>query len=149
MSPPGRPPPRYTSRPLPPYAFLPGRAPHPTRDPRGHSYGVAARADYLPADRWRDNDMYLWGIDLLNAGYPWEAHEAWEAVWTACRAAGDADQAAFVQGLIQLAAAEVHERLGEPDRAARIRARARAKLAAAPAGYLGLASRTPPLLLAE
>ena len=30
--------PRYTNLPLPAYRFVPGKAPHPTRDPDGHSY---------------------------------------------------------------------------------------------------------------
>ena len=33
-------PPRLVpDRPLPPYAYLPGRYPHPVRDPLGHSFG--------------------------------------------------------------------------------------------------------------
>jgi len=47
---------RYASaKPFPRYAYLPGRDPHPTRDPRGHSYGQAEHAwPYLPAERWRE-----------------------------------------------------------------------------------------------
>ena len=30
--------PRYTRRPFPAYRFVPGKAPHPTCDPDGHSY---------------------------------------------------------------------------------------------------------------
>ncbi|MFQ5661093.1 MAG: hypothetical protein ACE5GZ_11755 [Gammaproteobacteria bacterium] len=30
--------PRYTNRPFPSYRYVPGKAPHPTRDPDGHSY---------------------------------------------------------------------------------------------------------------
>jgi predicted metal-dependent hydrolase len=33
---------------------------------------------------WQDNAAYLYGHDLLDAGFYWEAHEVWEAVWLAC-----------------------------------------------------------------
>lgn len=100
-------------RPLPPYAFLPGRDPHPTRDPRGHSFGEQEReAVYLPADRWRENEDYLFGIDLYNEGYLWEAHEVWEGLWH--RAKHDPHQADLLQGLIQCAAACLKIPMGQP-----------------------------------
>ena len=42
--------PRYApGRAFPPYAFLPGRDPHPRQDPRVHSYGtVEAIASEAP-----------------------------------------------------------------------------------------------------
>ena len=50
------------SRPFPPYAFLPGRDPHPTRDPRGHSYGSdETPPDYVPPELWRTSEEYLFG----------------------------------------------------------------------------------------
>ena len=60
--------------------------------------------------RWRDCDGYLYGIDLFNHGYYWEAHEAWEALWQACERKGRT--AAFLQGLIALAAAGFKAREG-------------------------------------
>ncbi|GEM_PF-2447437 len=35
----------------------------------------------------------------------WHAHEAWEGAWHALRAAGDADAAAYLKGMILVAAA--------------------------------------------
>ena len=100
-------------RPFPTYAYLPGRDPHPTRDPRGHSHGRGeAPAAYLPAERWRDNEDYLFGIDLYNFGYLWEAHEAWEGLWHAAK--HDRDQADLLQGLIQCAAAALKIPMGQP-----------------------------------
>ena len=58
---------------------------------------------YLSPEAWRENEDYLFGIDLYNAGYLWEAHEAWERIWHPSR--HDALQADFLQGLIQCAAA--------------------------------------------
>lgn len=100
-------------RALPAYAFLPGRDPHPTRDPRGHSYGLEhAPAAYLPPARWRENADYLFGVDLYNHGYLWEAHEAWEGLWHAAK--HDPPQAEHLQGLIQCAAACLKAAMGQP-----------------------------------
>jgi len=91
-------------RELPPYAFLPGRDPHPTRHPEGHSHGrEASPPAYMEAGLWAANEDYLHGVDLYNGGFLWEAHEAWEGVWHASRQ--DEHQADHVQGLIQCAAA--------------------------------------------
>jgi len=91
-------------RPLPAYAYVPGRHPHPTRDPAGHSHGApAARPDAPAPESWHANRTYLYGIDLFNHGYYWEAHEAWEALWHACGRRGTA--AELLKGLIALAAA--------------------------------------------
>jgi hypothetical protein len=112
--------------PFPPYSFVPGRFPHPVSDPAGHSFGVVARpAPPLDPDRWAENPRYLLGIDLFNAGYYWEAHEAWESLWHACGRTGRT--ADFLKGLIKLAAAGVKVREGRPEGVAR-HARAAADL---------------------
>ena len=107
-------PPRYApERSLPPYAFLPGRDPHPTRDPRGHSHGEdETPAGYFAPERWRENRDYLFGVDLYNRGYLWESHEAWEGLWHGAK--HDAAQANFLQGLIQCAAACLKVPMGQP-----------------------------------
>lgn len=105
--------PRYApERSFPPYAFLPGRDPHPERDPKGHSYGhERPEAEYFPSQSWRQNGDYLWGVDLYNHGYLWEAHEAWEGLWH--RAKHDHLQAEHLQGLIQCAAASLKIPMGQ------------------------------------
>jgi hypothetical protein len=105
---------RYAPRrAFPPYAFLPGRDPHPTRDPAGHSHArPSAPAPHLEAGRWRENEPYLFGVDLYNHGYLWEAHEAWEELWHA--AGQERTQALFLQGLIQCAAAWLKIPMGQP-----------------------------------
>ena len=79
-------PPRLVpERSFPPYAYIPGRAPHPTRDPKGHNYGAEFETPKPPdPDDWRACRDYLYGIDLFNHGFYWEAHEAWEGLWVAC-----------------------------------------------------------------
>lgn len=111
--PPGSPP-RLTSAAFPPYAFLPGRDPHPTRDPRGHSYTTEAETPPPPVDpeSWRESEAYLFGVDLYNHGYLWEAHEAWEGLWHVSK--HDPVQADFLQGLIQCAAAALKVHMDQP-----------------------------------
>lgn len=105
-------PPRFVpDRPFPPYAYLPGRHPHPTRDPEGHSYGAALETAEPPVpEDWRACGDYLYGIDLFNHGFYWEAHEAWEGLWVACGRQGAT--ATYLQGLINLAAAGFKARWG-------------------------------------
>jgi hypothetical protein len=119
---------RYApARPFPAYAYLPGRDPHPTGDPRGHSFASPeAPAAYLPPASWRENHDYLYGVDLYNAGYLWEAHEAWEGLWH--EAKHDALQAPFLQGLFQCAAAALKVTMGQPNGVVRLAEQGTARL---------------------
>ena len=138
----GHAPPRYTRRPFPPYRYLPfqeeGSLPHPRNDPAGHSYG--ADEDYLPhftPDDWTDCELYLYGIDLFNFGYWWEAHEALETVWLA--AGGTSTRCGiFVQGLIQLAAAQLKRFVGSMRGAQSLTEAGCEKLAVVEGVYLGI-----------
>ncbi len=98
-------------KPLPPYSYVPGKFPHPVRDPRGHSHGLAAETvQSVDPEKWHECAAYLHGIDLFNHGYYWEAHESWEAVWHAVDRKGLV--ADFCKALIKLAAAGVKAREG-------------------------------------
>ena len=136
-------PPRYAPhRQLPAYRYLPGLFPHPTHHPDGHSFGCPEPvAIPLPPERWRENDAYLYGVDLFNRRYYWEAHEAWEAFWHTCDKSRT--QGLFIQGLIQLAAALLRGYMGTERGTRKLYREARAKLELAahePAhGYMGLA----------
>ena len=97
---------RYTSVPFPAYRFIPGRAPHPTRDPDGHSYNKQpVQLTAFKPKNWQSCNEYLYGIDLFNYEYWWEAHEALETVWVA--AGRHTGRGLFIQGLIQVAAAHL------------------------------------------
>jgi hypothetical protein len=100
--------------PLPPYTHIPGQTPHPYSDPAGHSYGVA-REQPPPIDPQRSSESLalLRGIDLFNAGFYWEAHEAWEGLWHAAGRCGVT--AVCIKGLIQLAVAGVKHYEGIPE----------------------------------
>jgi len=106
---------RYApQRTFPPYAFLPGRDPHPNRSPEGHSYTTEEETPppYMDAEDWQTNEDFLYGVDLYNHGYLWEAHEAWEGVWIVSK--HDDSQRELLQGLIQCSAAALKLRLEEP-----------------------------------
>ena len=120
-------------RPLPPYSYVPGRLPHPISDPAGHSYGQhlispgegqhGPVASVSLVSGWRVSSDYLFGIDLFNHGFYWEAHEIWEQLWIACGRSGR--EADFLKGLIKLAAAGVKVREGRPIGVQRHASRAR------------------------
>jgi hypothetical protein len=96
---------------LPSYSYVPGRSPHPFSDARGHSYGgKPALPAAMDAAAWQACRPYLYGIDLFNHGYYWEAHEVWEGLWKACGRRGVT--ADVLKGLIKLAAAGVKLREG-------------------------------------
>ncbi len=83
--------------PLPPYSYVPGHGlPHPINDPQGHSFNTQHPPHVipeLPPDRTSrrhalaaflaTNSPWLYALDLFNAGFYWEAHEAWEHFWNA------------------------------------------------------------------
>ena len=105
--------PRYwPHKPLPPYRYLPGLDPHPLRDPAGHSYHPDARLTrHRPwrSDDWQRLPAWLWGVDLFNAFYFWEAHESWEGLWSPLPR--ESSPALLLQGFIQIAAALLKIRL--------------------------------------
>lgn len=118
---------RYTTREFPPYGYVPGRFPHPHRDPEGHSHGLPA-VSYGKTDpgEWRRTEAYLYAVDLFNAGYYWEAHESWEGLWK--ELSPQSDHALFLQGLIQLAAASLKYQLSNKEGVRRLFSQATEKL---------------------
>src|SRR5688572_10634346 len=67
--------PRYSQRALPAYRYVPGRHPHPTRDPGGHSYAPPVPRHNVNAAGAGRGEQWRFGIDLFNRFYFWEAHE--------------------------------------------------------------------------
>ena len=109
---------------FPPYAYLPGRSPHPVRDPTGHSYHVGPLA--VATEASPGSDAFLWGVDLFNHGYYWEAHEAWEGLWQVTDR--DNPLRMLFKSLIMLSAAGVKIRERKNAAAARHAVRAAALL---------------------
>ncbi len=132
---------RYSRVPFPPYRHRPGRTPHPRRHLQGHRYG---QDEVLPErfdpTLWEACDDYLYGADLYNHGYYWEAHEAWEGLW---KTTGRTDvPGRFLQGLIQVAAAVLKRRVDSPAGMRRLARKGMEKLRAVVEGgqqeYCGL-----------
>jgi len=157
---------------LPPYSYVPGHElPHPVNDPAGHLYAQASQAHEaliassqlvtLPTDptsRRRalaaliaEKSQWLYALDLFNAGFYWEAHEAWESFWNAL--GRTTPEARFVQGLIHLSAACVKIREGKPMGVSRHTKRARELLgeleAANPCGTLKISPESLSAVVAE
>lgn len=129
--------PRYTSRPFPPYRFVPGRTPHPRRDPRGHSYGRPEPAPALfSPGRWHQAHDYLYGIDLYNFAYWWECHKIFEGLWKA--AGRDSVEGNIFQALIQLAAAYLKRFTGNRHAAGVLVRNGLARLERTPGHYMGI-----------
>ncbi len=133
---------RYSRRPFPAYRYIPGRQPHPTRDPDGHSYGSepVELEQFDPAD-WHNCDEYLYAIDLLNHGYWWEAHESLEAIWLA---AGQrtTQVGRFVQGLLQIGVGTLKQHQELEGGARRLWQSGLDKISVREPIYLGLDTRT-------
>ncbi len=109
-------------REFPSYSYVPGRYPHPISDPNGHSYKLndiskerEPSSLSLPTNLcsgWQELHEYLFGIDLFNHGFYWEAHETWEQLWIKFGRSGR--EADFLKALIKLAAAGVKARECRP-----------------------------------
>lgn len=78
----------------------------------------------------------MYGIDLFNHGYWWEAHEALEAVWVA--AGRRTNTGLFVQGLIQVAVAHLKKFLGFDEVATRMSQAGLKKMMPVNQDYLGI-----------
>ncbi len=96
--------PRYTQKSFPRYRYIPTVSPHPVIDPSGHSYKkLEEKTLRMTPDHWVQNETYLYGVDLFNHGFWWEAHEAWENVWMGTEKSDL--EGKFLQALIQFSAA--------------------------------------------
>lgn len=103
--------PRYSTRAFPCYRFLPGRNPHPRRNPLGHSFGPPEPLPlHFNQTDWSASDDYLYAVDLYNFAYWWESHEVFESLWKVF--GRTTQEGIFFHALIQLAAANLKRVLG-------------------------------------
>ncbi len=100
-------------RPLPPFTYIPGGPwPHPNRA-KGptNAEGDTGRVAELPMpEDVAASPLFRRGAQLFDAGYYWEAHEAWEVLWHAAGRRGPT--ADILRALIKLAAAGIKVREG-------------------------------------
>ena len=84
---------------LPPYRYVRGLNPHPTRESEGHSYKVKTPPPVpFHEDNWLQCEPFVYGIDLYHQGYFWEAYHAWEELQKA--AEKDSRESNFLQALM-------------------------------------------------
>ena len=114
-------------RAFPAQAYQPGRGPHPSTlpDPDWPIETWTGDPNTLEA-----NSTFLWGVDLYNHGYYWEAHEAWEDLWKC--AERDTAPRQFLQGLIQCAGSALKASLQEEVGCRRLANKGLAKLESLP-----------------
>jgi predicted metal-dependent hydrolase len=124
--------------PFPAYRHVPGKTPHPTRSPDGHSHAREVTRFAVDAESWRESEPYLYAIDLFNHGYYWEAHEVLEALWHG--AGHDSPAGRLARALIQAAAALLKLSMREHATARGLAAKAAAKLRSLPAECLGVST---------
>ena len=80
--------------------------------------------------------MYLYGVDLYNYAYWWECHEQWEAIWKSPTTEPRA--AEFLQGLVQIAAANLRRFMGSHDSGAALIQKGLSHLEGFEGVYLGI-----------
>ena len=100
-------------------------------------YGVVEPAP-TPISKVRaaENDDFLFGVDLFNAGYYWEAHTSWERLWAV---EDDPELRRFLQSIIQTAAACLKVRQGQKAGARKLMEKARLEAFGGP--LLGIDAR--------
>ena len=104
--------------PLPGYKHLPGKNARPD-DGLLESIAHNATAETLDAN-YRSNTAWHYGIRLFNNGFYWETHEVLEAVWN--NAAPNSREKHLVQGVIQMANAQLKANLKQEKAATRLQA---------------------------
>ena len=112
---------------LPRWAYLPGKTPEPDRAPLERVKALVPAVYETGVDA--DDPAFRYGLALHDAGFFWEAHEVWEAVWKAAPKNG-CDRL-VLRGLIQLANAGLKLRMQRGQAAERLVEEARAELAEA------------------
>ncbi len=140
---------RYApQRPFPAYRYVPGSGlPHPVNDPAGslfHAGGAPAVEPWTP-HIWPYIPDWLYGVDLFNHWYFWEAHEAWEGLWQVVDKTRP--PAVFVQSLIQLSAALLKVHLGSVGGATGLWSGAQQRLTAVAAEHKELMGLRPKAVL--
>ena len=100
----------------PDHAYTPGkndRHPEDFFDEIKNSVSTGMTANEISQSR-----AYLFGFELFDQGFYWEAHEVWEPVWLALP--DSAQEKFFVQALIQTSNAYLKLRMEKPKAALRL-----------------------------
>lgn len=118
--------------PLPHYRYLPGQVPKDE-----HRQDIPTfKLQKLNEETCKKNEAYLYGIDLFNHEFYYEAHEVWEELWL--ETGRKCPEGLFLQALIQLSAAQLKMRMKEEKPAQRLFRLASENLGKLPSFFLGL-----------
>ena len=119
---------RRSAEPLPVHRYVPGQS---SRHPEDAFDGIRAQADVDPR-----NAAWVYGLDLAEAGFYWEAHEVLEAVWLKARTG--TPERAMIQAIIQLVNAALKQVMGRDKAALRLCGMVDALLDQSGTGAMGL-----------
>lgn len=92
---------------LPHYRYVPGQG---AKDEQRKDI-PKFKLEKLNNEHWKDNDAYLYGIDLFNQGFYYEAHEVWEELWHFT--GHNSTEGAFLKALIQWTAIHLKNKMNE------------------------------------
>lgn len=107
---------RHSGLALPHRAYIPQRT---VRHAEGTFDAIRGQAcATTTTDSAAANPAWLYGLDLIENAFYWEAHEVLEAVWM--NAAPNASERNQVQAVIQLANAALKHEMGRPNAANRL-----------------------------
>ncbi len=107
---------RVADLPLPAQRHVPGSGSMPDMAPLEAAKALAPAV--TRREEWQENPAYLYGHYLLAAGFFWEAHEVWEAVWLNCPP--NSVEKLLLRMLIQQANARLKLVMGRPRAAERL-----------------------------
>lgn len=112
---------------LPRWVYLPGLTSEPDREPLERAKALVP--PFYESCVHATDPAFRYGLALHDAGFFWEAHEVWEAVWKAAPKNG-CDRL-ILRAVVQLANAKLKLRMGRAAAASRLLAEAEAELAEA------------------
>jgi len=108
---------RYSQAPFPQYAYIPGKGPKDEKRQDIPQFQFVK----LSEENWKNNEAYLYGIDLFNHAFYYEAHEVWEGLWHVT--GHQTQEGDFLKMLIQLSAYQLKIILSEENPAQRLMTR--------------------------
>jgi len=101
---------------MPSHAYIPGKTARHPEDAFDDLRNTARPG--MTVSQLSQSAAFQAGLAFIAQGYFWEAHEVLEPVWMACPQ--NSQERALVQGLIQLANAELKAVMGRPNATRRL-----------------------------
>lgn len=99
---------------LPKYRYIPGKGPKDEKRQDIPKFNLKK----LNEENWKSNEAYLYGIDLFNHAFYYEAHEVWEELWHFT--GRNTHEGKFLKAMIQCSAALLKSEMEELKPATRL-----------------------------